>query len=234
MRLTPNVLLDAPSFLNPDHERTLSLRGLKIPMIENFTVTKDVNEALDLTDNDIKILGNLPVLTRLKTLLVAKNRIQSIQDDFYTMVPMLSSLSLIFNSISSLSTLLPLRNCKKLQNLYLQNNPITKEEHYRLLVIWLIPQLKVLDFSKIKDKERSKAQELFGDFEQPTELALGYLNQTAKHIVETDADKDEAQIKDVLKKLTDEDRAKLKEELKTATSLREIDRIENALKSGYI
>ncbi|ODQ58051.1 hypothetical protein WICANDRAFT_45418 [Wickerhamomyces anomalus NRRL Y-366-8] len=232
MRLTPNVLLDAPSFINPQHERTLSLRSLKIPMIENFTVTKDVNEAIDLTDNDIKILGNFPILTRLKTLLLAKNRIQTIQDDFYTTVPMLESLSLISNSLASLSSLEPLKNCKRLKNLYILNNHISQQEHYRLFIIWLIPQLKVLDFMKIKDKERTQANELFGEVEEPTELAKTILNSKPKHIL--DNDKDDDQIKDVLKKLSEEDREKLKQQLKTATSLSEIDKIETALKNGYI
>lgn len=234
MRLTPNVILDAPSFSNPEHERTISLRGLKIPMIENFTVTKDVNEAIDLTDNDIKILGNLPILTRLKTLLLAKNRVLSIQDDFHTTVPMLESLSLVSNSISSFSTLTPLRNCKRLKNLYLKNNPISQNEHYRLLIIWLIPQLQIFDFSKIKNAERIQAEELFGEYETPSELASSLLAIKSKTLVDGETDKDEAQIKDVLKKLTEEDRTRLKQELKTATSLREIDRIETALKSGYI
>lgn len=236
MRLTPNILLDAPSFLNPEHQRTLSLRGLKIPMVENFYVTKDVNEAIDLTDNDIKILGNFPILLRVKTLLLARNRIQSIQDDFTTSVPFLETLSLVSNSISLLSSLRPLQNCKRLHSLYLVNNPVTNQENYRLFVIWLIPQLKVLDFQKIKDQERSKGHELFGEsLEEPTDLALKILKENA-HLQNTVdlEDKDEAQIKDVLKKLTQEDREKLKEELKTATSLAEIDRIETALKSGYI
>lgn len=231
MRLTPNVILDAPSFSNPEHERTVGLRSLKVPMVENLTVTKDVNEAIDLTDNDITILGNFPVLTRLKTLLLAKNRVVSVQDDFYTTVPMLESLSLVSNSISSFSALTPLRNCKRLKNLYLKDNPISQNEHYRLLVIWLIPQLVILDFNKVKTAERTKAEELFGEFDSPNELASSLLAIQSKSL---ETDKDEAQIKDVLRKLTDDDRTRLKQELKTATSLQEIDRIETALKSGYI
>ncbi len=85
---------------------------------------------------------------------------------------------------------------------------------------------------KIKDKERTQANELFGEVEEPTELAKTILNSKPKHIL--DNDKDDDQIKDVLKKLTEEDREKLKQQLKTATSLSEIDKIETALKNGYI
>lgn len=40
---------------------------------------------------------------------------------------------------------------------------MTKKAEYRLYVLSLLPQLKVLDFQKVKDKERDLAKQRFGD-----------------------------------------------------------------------
>lgn len=40
-------------------------------------------------------------------------------------------------------------------------NPITAKQHYRLYVIHKLPQLKLLDFRKIKMKEKEDAKRLF-------------------------------------------------------------------------
>lgn len=231
MRLTPNTLLDAESYINCEGNRTLNLRSLAIPMLENLAVVKDVNEVIDLTDNDLRILSNFPALVRLHTVLAGKNRISSISPDLHKSIPNLQSLSLISNAIASTSAFEPLRHFKKLESLYLKENPVTSTENYRLFLIHLVPSLKVIDFEKVKAKERQQAQELFGTRDDPTPMSKQYLQSTTEAI---DIDKEEEQVKQTLKKLTDVDKEKLKQELKNATSLAEIDRIENALKSGYI
>ncbi|KAJ3322576.1 hypothetical protein HDV06_002953 [Boothiomyces sp. JEL0866] len=48
-----DLLTSAQSRLNPMNERELDLRGLKIQKIENLALTRDVNDCLDFTDNDI-------------------------------------------------------------------------------------------------------------------------------------------------------------------------------------
>ena len=44
-------------------------------------------------------------------------------------------------------------------------------QNYRYWVIWRCPSVRFLDFTKIRDVERKKAQELFGTADEPTELA---------------------------------------------------------------
>ncbi|KAH3663484.1 hypothetical protein WICMUC_005923 [Wickerhamomyces mucosus] len=238
VRLTPNVLLDAPSYTNPEGARTLVLRNLSIPLLENLSVIGDINEVIDLTDNDLVNLGNFPPsLIKLKTLLVANNRIITIQDDFPNSVSHLESLSLISNNINSFNSLLPLKELKYLNNLSLIDNPIvSNEEDYRLFIIWLFPNLKILDFQKIKDFERDQSISLYGkDFKSQTNKAQELLQLTISSIDrQKSLNKTQEQVEKVLKKLTDEDKQKLKLELKNATSLVEIDRIENALRNGYI
>ncbi|KAJ3310847.1 U2 small nuclear ribonucleoprotein [Boothiomyces sp. JEL0838] len=48
-----DLLTSAQSRLNPMNERELDLRGFKIQKIENLALTRDVNDCLDFTDNDI-------------------------------------------------------------------------------------------------------------------------------------------------------------------------------------
>lgn len=44
-------------------------------------------------------------------------------------------------------------------------------QHYRYWVIWRCPTVRYLDYAKVRDVERSKAKELFGTTEAPTDLA---------------------------------------------------------------
>lgn len=55
----------------------------------------------------------------------------------------------------------PLVTLENLTSLSLLHNPITAKTHYRLYVIYKLPQLRLLDFRKIKMKERNEAKALF-------------------------------------------------------------------------
>ena len=112
---------------------------------------QDQNDALDLSDNDIRQLTNLPRLRRLRTLLLGRNRIESIAPTIATSCPNLTTLVLTSNSIAELGDLEPLKECKKLTFLSLLDNPVTRKDNYRLYVIFIMPQLRFLDFRRVKD-----------------------------------------------------------------------------------
>lgn len=76
-------------------------------------------------------------------------------------IPNLDSLILTGNQLDELSDIEPLVNLEKLTTLSLMFNPITAKPHYRFYVIHKLPQLKLLDFRKIKKKERDEARTLF-------------------------------------------------------------------------
>ena len=57
-------------------------------------------------------------------------------------------------------------------------NPVTARDNYRLFVIYHMPNLKVLDFARVRAEERAQAQEVFG------------------------SDKGQAMLKDLLKNVT--------------------------------
>lgn len=86
------------------------------------------NDAIDLTDNDIALLGNFPLQPRLRTLFLAQNRISNIQANLSSSIPNLTTLVLTKNRLTELADLDPLGGFKKLVYLTLMGNPVTSKE----------------------------------------------------------------------------------------------------------
>lgn len=107
------------------------------------------------------MLGNFPRLNRLQQLLLNNNRISKIERGLEEHVPNLHTIILTNNALSELGDLEPLMSCKNLTHLSVLDNPVTKKAHYRLYVIYKLPQLHVLDFNKVKLTERKEAEGLF-------------------------------------------------------------------------
>jgi Leucine-rich repeat (LRR) protein len=132
---------------------------------------KQPQDAIDFTDNDIQVLGNFPLSPRMRSLLLARNRVSSIQVTLATSIPNLTTLVLASNNLIELADLDPLAGLKRLTHLVLMDNPVTRKEHYRYWVIWRCPTVRFLDYQKVKEGERETAKELFGSAEEPTSLA---------------------------------------------------------------
>jgi U2 small nuclear ribonucleoprotein A' len=154
MKLTPELIAQAPSFVNAVQERQLDLRGHSIPAIENLGVTQDQHDCIDLTDNSITVLANLPLLKRLHTLLLANNRISSISSSLHLSAPNLTSLILTNNGIAELGDLEPLHQVHSLTYLSLLSNPVREKKYYREWLIHRIKNLRVLDFQRVRDSVR--------------------------------------------------------------------------------
>ncbi|KAK9314015.1 leucine-rich repeat-domain-containing protein [Lipomyces starkeyi] len=229
MKLTADLINSAQSYINPLNDRELTLRGHKIPVIENLGVTKDLNDAIDLTDNDITHLNNIPRLLRLRRLLIARNRITHIAPTIAKSIPNLTTLILTSNSISNLSDLEGLKELKQLSYLSLVNNPITRREHYRSWVIWRLPSVRVLDYEKVRQVERQDASKLFGTFDDPTPLATKLSTTVAKartfEVEGTNGNEANRA------KLTATDRERIMEQLRNAKSLSEIEHLEQTLRT---
>jgi len=237
MRLTAELIQQSLSYLNPLKERELDLRGHKIPAIENLGVAKD-QDAIDFTDNDINILGNFPLSPRLRTLLLARNRINSIQPTIANYVPNLKTLVLTSNNFAELADLDTLKLLPKLTHLSLLDNAVTRKEHYRLWIIWRCSSVRFLDYQKVKDVERKKASDLFGTFEKPSALAskiIGIKSRTfdvPSNI--TNLDSASTTDKAFRVKLTDKEKKRVKLMIQNAKSLQEIARLEKELNEGRI
>ncbi|KAM0342649.1 hypothetical protein ACHAPU_009379 [Fusarium lateritium] len=232
MRLTADLIRDSLSYLNPIKERELDLRGHRIPAIENLGVAGP-HDAIDFTDNDIQVLGNFPLSPRITTLLLARNRVSTIQPSLVKAIPNLSNLVLSSNNLVELADLDTLGSFPRLTHLVLSDNPVSKKENYRYWVLWKCPSVRFLDFVKVKESEREKARELFGTEEEPTALA-SQIQGTKTTTFNTSADGSEAPSKLSRIKLTDSEKKRLQERIKKATSLQEIIALEKELNEGRL
>ncbi|KAF4111562.1 U2 small nuclear ribonucleoprotein A' [Onychostoma macrolepis] len=227
VKLTAELIEQAAQYTNPVRDRELDLRGYKIPVLENLGATLDQFDTVDLSDNEIRKLDGFPLLKRLKTLLLNNNRICRIGENLEQSLPSLKELILTSNNIQELGDLDPLATVKSLTLLSLLRNPVTNKKHYRLYVINKIPQIRVLDFQKVKLKERQEAEKMFKgkrgaqlakDIAKQTKtFTPGAALQTEKKTGPTAADVEA-----------------IKNAIANATSLAEVERLKGLLQSGQI
>jgi len=161
-RLTADLILRANSFINPVLERQLDLRGKMISAIENLGATSDQYDTIDFSDNEIGKLENFPLLQRLHTLFFNNNHVSKAAAGLGDSLPKLDTLILTNNRLVNLSDLDPLSELTTLKTLSLIDNVVTKKPYYRLYVIHKLPGLRLLDFKKIKQKERAESLKMFG------------------------------------------------------------------------
>lgn len=161
MKLTADLILQSPQYTNALRDRELDLRGYKIPVIENLGATLDQFDTIDMSENDIRKLEGFALLKRLKSLLLNNNRICRIAEHLEESLPNLETIVMTSNNMQELKDLDPLKSVKSLQYLSLLRNPVTNKPHYRLYVINKLPQLRVLDFQRIKQREREAAKRMF-------------------------------------------------------------------------
>ncbi|XP_075431410.1 U2 small nuclear ribonucleoprotein A' [Ascaphus truei] len=161
VKLTADLIEQAAQYTNAVRDRELDLRGYKIPVIENLGATLDQFDTIDFSDNEIRKLDGFPLLKRLKTLLVNNNRICRIGEGLEQVLPNLTELILTNNSIMELGDLDHLATIKHLSYLCLLRNPVINKKDYRLYVIHKVPQIRILDFQKVKLAEREEAARMF-------------------------------------------------------------------------
>jgi U2 small nuclear ribonucleoprotein A' len=161
VKLTVELIEQAAQYTNPVHDRELDLRGYKIPAIENLGATLDQYDTLELSDNDIRKVDGFPLLRRLKCLMLNNNRINRIGEHLEQNLPSLDTLILTNNNIQELGDIDALASVTNLETLSLLRNPLTTKKHYRSYVVHKLPNVRVLDFQRIKMKERQTAAELF-------------------------------------------------------------------------
>eukprot|EP00088_Acartia_fossae_P000184 TRINITY_DN1005_c0_g1_i5.p1 TRINITY_DN1005_c0_g1~~TRINITY_DN1005_c0_g1_i5.p1 ORF type:complete len:250 (-),score=85.10 TRINITY_DN1005_c0_g1_i5:1-750(-) len=230
VKCTPELIEGAGQYINPVRDRELDLRGYKIPVIENLGSTLDQYDCLDLSDNEVRKLDGFPHLGRLKTLLLNNNRIVRIADGLELNLPNLNTLILTNNSLNELADLEPLTTMKKLEMMSLLHNPVVTKRNYRLYVIHKFPSLRVLDFKKIRQKERDAAKSLFKSKEGKTQLKD--IQQKAKTFV-PGAPLPEATNKPTNSAgLTPEQVKNIKGMIAKASSLEEIERLNHMLRTG--
>ncbi|ALC42018.1 U2A [Drosophila busckii] len=235
VKLTPELINQSMQYINPCRERELDLRGYKIPQIENLGATLDQFDTIDLSDNDLRKLDNLPHLPRLKCLLLNNNRILRISDGLEEVVPSLSSIILTGNNLQELSDLEPLAGFKQLETICLLINPVSTKPNYREYMAYKFPQLRLLDFRKIKQKDRQAAQEFFRTKQGKDMLKevakRSKLNAAAALAAEATTGKVGG---DSGRFANPDDMQRIREAIKRASSLAEVERLSQILQSGQL
>jgi len=218
VRLTAELVLSAPAYVNPLKQRELDLRGNKIALIENLGATEDQYDTIDLSDNDIIKFDNFPILKRLTTILLNNNKLSVLSSGLGSKIGNLDTLVLTNNKIANLGDLDPLGEFKKLRTLTLLKNPVVRHPQYRLYLIHKLPALKWLDFQKVKRQEKLEAKTTFGG-EEGTKL---------KAAIEKTRTFEPGRVTDGL---TQEQKDKIKAALEKAVSLPEIQSLERILQT---
>lgn len=127
----------------------------------------------------------------------------------------------MIQELSDLDPLAPLRN---LSNLCLLQNPVSAKPQYRQYIIHKLPQLRLLDFRKIKQKEREATAQFFKSRE-----GKELLREIAKKAkIQAQSGMDDRNM------LTEEERSKIRDAISNATSLEEVQRLSKLLQAGHI
>ncbi|KAK4780608.1 hypothetical protein SAY87_016714 [Trapa incisa] len=234
VRLTVDLVWKSPHFFNAIKERELDLRGNKIAVIENLGATEDQFDTIDLSDNEIVKLENFPYLNRLGTLLINNNRITRINPNIGEFLPKLHTLILTNNRLVNLAEIDPLESLPKLQYLSLLDNNITKKPNYRLYVIHKLKSLRVLDFKKVKDKERLEAASLFSSKEVEEEAKKESVKTFTPGEIQKVTEVVEEQPAPKVIAPTAEQIIAIKAAIVNSQTLEEVARLEKALKSGQL
>jgi len=231
VKLTADLINGAAQCTNPIRERELDLSEYKIPMIENLGATLDQFDTINFTNNEIRKIDNFPLSPRLKSLLFNNNRIVRIADSLEETLPNLTMLILTNNNIQELADIEQLTGLQTLEMMSFLHNPVVAKPNYRLFVIHKFSNLKVLDFRKVKMRERETASQLFKTKRGKDQLKE--IEKKAKTFVpggNLPADK----MKSNAAGLTPEQVKNIKMAISKATTLEEIERLNTMLRTGQI
>jgi U2 small nuclear ribonucleoprotein A' len=197
-------------------------------VVENLGATLDQFDVIDFTDNEIQKVGGFPRLLRLKTLLMSSNRVVRIATGLEESIAGLEEINLTNNKLTELAHLKPLVTLPNLTRLSFIQNPVARLKHYRSFVIYTLPNIKILDFHKVKDAERVAAGELFAGDEG---AALYATLSKSTAVAAVGSSVGAAKAKAVLTKSAEE-MQRIKEAIKNATSDAELQAAEQMLKDA--
>ncbi|GAA5979157.1 hypothetical protein JCM10908_002822 [Rhodotorula pacifica] len=252
VRLDADLLARTPSYLSPLRDREIDLRGHKIPAIENLAVTKDQLDSIDLTDNQIHSLSNLPVLKRLNQLLLANNPVRSISNNLATSLPNLRTLVLTNAAVpkESLAHIaVTLGRCRKLEHLSLKGCPVQQAQHYKDWIIFNCKKLRSLDYERVHLKDREHANSLFLSASgEPTSLHTSFLEAAASgsaasapslvatttKTFEPGVEAAESNAGKAGRLLTKEEKDRVRKAIEGAESVEEIRRLQRMLAQGFV
>lgn len=215
-----------------------------------YHLIQDQVDVIDLTDNDIRILENMPKMSRVSTLLLISNSITRINMTKETCqnVPNLKNLILTNNKISNFTEIYNIANFKNLECLSMLENPIALQFEYRYYIISKIPSIKYIDFCKVKPKEREEARKWAKSKDgkafiaqiQADAITINAMTTTVSKTSETPSYNSLPIIQATptaapkRRIFTDDEKRQIREAVESATTPAEMDAIEKQIKVCYI
>ena len=124
-KLTIDFILSKSNSNNPKNIRALNLRGSKLSEISILSELTSL-EIISLNANQIKDISSFKKLKNIREIYLKDNQ------------------------ITELSQIENLKNCKKLEKLVLKDNPISNLPNYPQIIVEILPQLKKLDDTEVK------------------------------------------------------------------------------------
>uniref|UniRef100_A0A7S3L603 U2A'/phosphoprotein 32 family A C-terminal domain-containing protein n=1 Tax=Amphora coffeiformis TaxID=265554 RepID=A0A7S3L603_9STRA len=238
MRITAELITELVEHrINDLEERELCLGGLGLVALEHLGAARNDFDAYDLSNNRIRRLENFPKVTRLKSLYVSNNLVDSLDaNNLQQNVPLLQNLVLSHNAVADFKFLQDLGEaCPKLEFLSLVGNPIARRPHYRLCVLHLLPHVKCLDYVKVKQAERKTAAAWAKSAAGKAVLQQTKSEETtAPTFTPGEGVDGQSSSSFVTAHFTTEQKAYIRDLLMSAESAQEIEEIENAVRRGVL
>lgn len=178
--LTAAVVRAHPTYLDALNDRTLSLRGLRLTILENLGALPDIAtvRCLDVADNLLNDLDLPPrLLHDVEVLQATRNRLHGVPIDIAKSLPRLRVVDLSSNAIADVNAVEGLVKLRYLEMVHLDGNPLavdaggvsddgralTDTEICRLWLIWRLPlKVRFVDFERVRQREREEGERLFG------------------------------------------------------------------------
>ncbi|CAH8611139.1 unnamed protein product [Schistosoma margrebowiei] len=167
--------------------RWLNLSGNKLKVIEQLDTNLNLKH-LDLSDNYIYELQNLSHLRKLKTLLLHCNHISTLRDGSKNLPKSLEILSLASNMVSNILEVQELSCLPMLSQFSLGNNPCIESfaNDYRLFVLGWLPNLRILDGTRITKEDIEKANCFISGIKSPLFIQSSSQSERSKSNEDTD------------------------------------------------
>jgi U2 small nuclear ribonucleoprotein A' len=151
----------------------------------------------------------------------------------------LTSLVLTENELSNIDALRPLQPLVHLTRLAVVDNPIMQLPDARLAIIHLLPQLRVLNFQRVRQRERAAAKAKFGESKLPSKKRVRADADAATAAAASSSSASTAGANGAANatsakraRLTAEQQVELAKKIASATSMQEVERLEAALRDN--
>lgn len=183
MRLTLNHLRRAPQFTNAILQREVDLRGLGLSSLDENALVLLNNDfdVINLTSNALTTLEYFPTtdpagkwssMDRVTTLIAHRNRIHKVSVTSCALaLPGVTHFLADRNEFRSVRDLLFLRHWKRLEVVSLEGSPVWEGNpedfdptKLRAFLVFLCPRLKLVNYARVLEVDRSRADTLKKEF----------------------------------------------------------------------